>query len=214
MVFIDQGPINEIVTNNFKKTLEATGHELASTEVTPIGATDYSATIARLKATNPDAVFMFLIGVDPGYFMKQYANAGLTKPTIVAEYVSDAAQVAGPVYDEMIFATDWFDANKPTNDWAKLFIDSYTKQFNLKPEIYAANYYEDTFAIWDLIRRVIAKGGDVNSGEQLQQALVDDPKFKSIYGGKAAEPGVTWLPLEDARGAAIPTPVRKILDQL
>jgi branched-chain amino acid transport system substrate-binding protein len=193
MVFIDQGPINEIVTNNFKKALEATGHELASTEVTPIGATDYSATIARLKATNPDAVFLFLIGVDPGYFMKQYVNAGLTKPTIVAEYVSDAAQVAGPVYDEMIFATDWFDANKPTNDWAKLFIDSYTKQFNFKPEIYAANYYEDTFAIWDLIRRVIGKGGNVNSGEQLQQALVDDPKFKSIYGGNGAKPGVITL---------------------
>ena len=30
----------------------------------------------------------------------------------------------------------------------------------------------------------------------------------------AAEPGITWLPLEDARGAAIPTPVRKILARL
>jgi len=31
---------------------------------------------------------------------------------------------------------------------------------------------------------------------------------------QAAEPGHTWLSLEDARGAAIPTPVRKILAQL
>ena len=31
---------------------------------------------------------------------------------------------------------------------------------------------------------------------------------------QAAEPGLTWLSLEDARGAAIPTPVRKILAQL
>ena len=30
----------------------------------------------------------------------------------------------------------------------------------------------------------------------------------------AAEPGVMWLPLEEARGAAIPAPVRKILAQL
>ncbi len=31
---------------------------------------------------------------------------------------------------------------------------------------------------------------------------------------QAAEPGLTWLSLEDARGAAIPTPVRKILAAL
>jgi branched-chain amino acid transport system substrate-binding protein len=189
MVFIDQGPINEVVTGNFQKALEETGHELASTEVTPIGATNYSASISRLKATDPDAVFLFLIGVDPGYFMKQYANAGLEKPVIVAEYVSDAAQVAGPVYDDIMFATDWFDANKPASDWSKLLVDSYIKEFGLKPEIYAANYYEDTFAIWDLIRRVLAKGGNVNSGEELQKALMETPEFKSVYGGSGAEIG-------------------------
>ena len=36
----------------------------------------------------------------------------------------------------------------------------------------------------------------------------------SALAPQAAEPGVTWLPLEDARGAAIPTPVRKILASL
>jgi A/G-specific adenine glycosylase len=36
----------------------------------------------------------------------------------------------------------------------------------------------------------------------------------SALAPQAAEPGVTWLPLEEARGAAIPTPVRKILASL
>jgi A/G-specific adenine glycosylase len=31
---------------------------------------------------------------------------------------------------------------------------------------------------------------------------------------QAAEPGVVWLSLEEARGAAIPAPVRRILAQL
>jgi A/G-specific adenine glycosylase len=33
-------------------------------------------------------------------------------------------------------------------------------------------------------------------------------------GSHAAEPGLVWLPLEDAREAAIPAPVRRILAQL
>jgi branched-chain amino acid transport system substrate-binding protein len=193
LVYIDQGPVNEIVSGNFKKALADTGFELASAEVTTIGQTDYSATIARLKASNPDAIFLFGIGVDPGYFMKQFVNAGLKMPVIGAEYLSDAARVAGPAFDNYMFATDWFDPEKPNNAWAKLFVQSYVKEFNIEPDIFAANYYEDTFAIWDLIRRVIAKGGNVNSGEELQNALMADPKFQSMYGGNGAQLGAIEL---------------------
>jgi branched-chain amino acid transport system substrate-binding protein len=161
--------------------------------LTTIGATDYSATISRLKTAKPDAAFLFGTGVDPGYFMKQYVAAGLQAPVIGAEYISDAAKVAGPAFDNYMFATDWYDADNATNDWSKLFLDSYVKEFGLQPEINAANYYEDTFAVWDLIRRVLAKGGNVNGGEELQKALEADPSFKSIYGGSGAELGLIEL---------------------
>lgn len=92
-----------------------------------------------------------------------------------------------------MFATDWFNPEKPTNAWSKLFLQSYVKEFNLEPEINAANYYEDTFAFWDLIRRVIAKGGNVNSGEELQNALIADPKFQSVYGGNGTQLGTIEL---------------------
>jgi ABC-type branched-subunit amino acid transport system substrate-binding protein len=162
-------------------------------ELTTIGQTDYSATVSRLKASNPDAIFLFGTGVDPGYFMKQLVNAGMKTPVIGAEYISDAAKVAGPAFDNYMFATDWFNPEKPTNAWSKLFLQSYIKEFNLEPEINAANYYEDTFAIWDLIRRVIAKGGNVNSGEELQNALIADPKFQSVYGGSGTQLGTIEL---------------------
>ena len=193
LVYFDQGPANEIVLKHFDAALKNTGLELASTELTTIGATDYSATIARLKTANPDAIFLFGTGVDPGYFMKQLVNAGLKMPVIGTEYISDAAEVAGPAFDNYMFATDWFDAARPSNPWSKLFLDSYVKEFKLRPEINAANYYEDTFAVWEIIRRVLAKGGNVNSGEELQNALRADPKFKSVYGGSATELGVIAL---------------------
>ena len=193
LVYFDQGPANEIVINNFKKALAETGQELASTELTTIGQTDYSATISRLKATNPDAIFLFGTGVDPGYFMKQLVNTGLKMPVIGSEYISDAAKVAGPAFDNYMFATDWFNPEKPTNDWSKLFLKSYVKEFNLEPEINAANYYEDAFAVWDLFRRVLAKGGNVNSGEELQNALIANPKFQSVYGGSGSQLGTIEL---------------------
>ena len=71
--------------------------------------------------------------------MKQLINAGLKMPVIGAEYISDAAKVAGPAFDNYMFATDWFNPEKPTNAWSKLFLQSYMKEFNLEPEINAAN---------------------------------------------------------------------------
>jgi branched-chain amino acid transport system substrate-binding protein len=196
LVYIDQGPVNSVVENNFRAATATSGHEVASMEVTSIGATDYSATISRLKASDPDAVFLFLIGVDPGYFMKQYVAAGMDQPVMGAEYVSDAAEIAGPAFDNYMFSLDWFYAKQPTNPWSKLFVESYTKEFGISPEINAANYYEDTFAIWDLIRRVLARGGDVDSGEELQQALVEAPRFQSVYGGSETEVGTIALDTE------------------
>ena len=193
LVYFDQGPANEIVLKNFNAALKDAGLELASTELTTIGATDYSATIARLKTANPDAIFLFGTGVDPGYFMKQLINAGLKMPVIGSEYITDAAEVAGPAFDNYMFATDWFDAAKPSNPWSKVFLDSYVKEFKLQPEINAANYYEDTFAIWELIRRVLAKGGKLESGDDLQNALMADPRFKSVYGGSTTELGTIAL---------------------
>jgi branched-chain amino acid transport system substrate-binding protein len=193
LVYFDQGPANAIVISNFKKALADTGLAFASAELTTIGATDYSATITALKSAAPDAVFLFGTGVDPGYFMKQFVNAGLTMPVIGSEYIADAAKVAGSAFDSYMFSTDWFNPEAPPNPWSKLFLDSYVKQFGTQPEINSANYYEDTFAVWELIRRVLAKGGNVNSGEELQNALVAEPKFKSIYGGSATEVGTFEL---------------------
>lgn len=187
LVYMDQGPANVAVIANFNQALADEGLVLASTELTATTATDYSATVSRLKATGPDAVFLFGTGAGPGYFMKQFVGNGLTIPVIGSDFDAEAAKVAGPAFDNYLFATDWFDAAHPANDWAKLFVDSYRQEFGIWPDLRAANYYEDTFAVWALIRRVLGRAGDINSGEQLQNALIANHAVKSLYGGDETE---------------------------
>jgi branched-chain amino acid transport system substrate-binding protein len=195
LVYIDQGPVNEVVEANFKKSLEAEGLQFAGAYVTPIGNTDYTSTISEIKSSGADAVFTFLIGEDAGYFMKQYVNAGLTMPVVGSEYVPEAEKVAGSAFDEFDFSTDWFFAEKPENKWSELFIKSYEERYGEPPEYYAANFYENTFVLWDLYRRVKESGGDVNSGEDLQKALEEDPHFASVY-GEGADAGEMVLNLK------------------
>jgi branched-chain amino acid transport system substrate-binding protein len=93
------------------------------------------------------------------------------------------------------FAYDYFDAGNPTNPLAKLFVDTFNAEYGEDPDFYAANYYEDTLAMWDLIRRVCADGGEI-TGPSLDAAMQANPEFASVYGGDDSGPGTFSMDTE------------------
>lgn len=179
-----------------ERVLPKFGMELASVEPVPISGTDYSSALARLKSTNPDVIQHAIWGPDPGYFMRQLVTSGLKAQVIGSEFTPDAVKVAGRSYDRFWFAFDFFDAKNPPNPWAKFFAQEYKKAYKSDPVFYAADFYENTFAFWDLIRRVLAKKGNIKKGEELQKALVASPTFKSVYGGAKNTVGTYTLDLK------------------
>jgi branched-chain amino acid transport system substrate-binding protein len=188
----DLGPASQLVINKLRAQLKAAGLQLVHAELTTVGATDFSTALSRVRAASPDILLLSIYGLDPGYFMKQYLTSGIGKPVIGGEFTPDAAKVSNGAYNQYTFAYDYFNAAQPTNDWAKVFADSFNQEYGTaqyEPDFYAANYYEDTFAVWDLIRRVLKKGGNPQSGTDLQQALMDNPQFVSVYGGSGSTLG-------------------------
>ena len=164
------------------------GGEVAIQEIHEVGETDFSQVIARVKASNPDAIFTVSFGNDLGYMVKQFRESAVDLPIVGIEFTQDAQTVAGPLYDTYVFATDYYDPGNP-NPWNVEFVKAHQAEYGEDPEYYGSNYYEQVFVIWDLIRRVQAGGGDPTSGEQLQQALIENPVFKSVYGGDAQTVG-------------------------
>lgn len=192
----DLGPASQLVINKLRAQLQAAGLQLVDSELTTVGATDYSTALSRVRASNPDLILLSIYGLDPGYFMKQYVTSGIGKPVIGSEFTPDAARASDGAYNQYLFAYDYFNSAQPTNDWAKIFVDSFRQQYGTvqyEPDFYAANYYEDTFAMWDLIRRVLKQGGNVHSGTDLQHALEANPEFKSVYGGSGSTLGTLAL---------------------
>lgn len=165
----------------------------ALTVLVPSGTSDFAGPIETLAGLKPQLLLTRMFGNDPGYFMRQYVTSGIDVPVIGSEFTRAAAKVAGSAYDHYMFAFDYFDAQQPTNPWAAFFVKEFEATYGEAPNFYSANYYEDTFALWTLIRRVLAKGGDVSSGTELNDALLADPSFKSVYGGNATSVGTLTL---------------------
>ncbi|MBL8127937.1 MAG: ABC transporter substrate-binding protein [Thermomicrobiales bacterium] len=164
------------------------GGEVVAKEIHDVGLTDFSQVIARVKSSNPDAIFTVSFGNDLGYLVKQFREAAVEVPIVGIEFTQDAQTIAGPSYDTFVFATDYYDT-KNENPWNVEFVKAHNEKYQKDPEYYGANYYEQVFVVWDLVRRVLAEGGDPKSGEALQNALVQNPVFHSVYGGDAENVG-------------------------
>jgi len=181
----DLGPLNEIVAKDAVKYFTHANFVLGIGERAKIGATDFSESLVKIKASDPDVVLAIVYGEDLGYFMKQYVLSGMNKPVIGFTHSIAAQQIAGPAYEGIYFIFDYFDAEKPTNPWSKFFVNEFYKLEGQQypPDNYAANTYEDCFTLWECVRRVLKKGGNPKDGVQLDAALRENPNFPSLYGG-------------------------------
>jgi branched-chain amino acid transport system substrate-binding protein len=193
----DLGGLGDMVANDAATYFKGSKFQLGVAEKSKIGSTDYSESLVKIKSSDPDVVFCVIYGEDVGYFLKQYALAGMTKPVIAFTHSIAAQEIAGPAYDGLYFAFDYFDPDRPANPWTKFYIDEFVKLEGTQypPDNYGANTYEDVFTLWECVRRVIKKGGDPLDGAQLEAALRSNPNFPSLYGGNDTTVGTTTFDL-------------------
>jgi len=158
------------------------GGTVVADEAHPVGATDFTTQIAKIKQAQPDFVAMWTWGKDLGIAIKQARDLGLNVPIKAIDYTPDAAKIAGPAIEGQEYVTDYFDP-QGQDKWTRDFAAAYKKKYGEEPEIYAANYYEGVYILAELIRVAKKKGGDYWKGDRLRDALLEIRRFPSVYGG-------------------------------
>jgi branched-chain amino acid transport system substrate-binding protein len=161
---------------------ESLGGKVVSHQKHQTGATDFTAEASVIRAKNPDIIFCPSTGLDVGYVIKAVRKMGLDAPICGTEHSGDMEKVTGDASEGYLFASEHFDVNSE-DPWTRRFVSTFEEKYDAEPDFYAANYYELTYILEELVSRVAAKGGDPLDGAQLQKAIWDNPRFKSIYGG-------------------------------
>jgi urea transport system substrate-binding protein len=114
-----------------KKHLEADKLKMAGEEYQPLGGTDFSGVVGKIKAAKPDVIFNTLNGDSNVAFFKQMAAAGLTPKVIPIMSFSigeQEAQAMGPQLVEGSYAGwNYFQSiDSPEN---KKFVEAYKAKF-------------------------------------------------------------------------------------
>jgi branched-chain amino acid transport system substrate-binding protein len=188
---IDNDFVTEMTNILAVKHLTYAGYKFVSMDTT-----DFSSVIPDLIALDADVLLLAPVdGPATVYFMEQWNDAGGRSQVIDSDYSRSQAQLAGEAFKDLWFCGEAFVVENAVSPFAQYFVDAYREKYGEDPERFGANYFQDTFLLWDLVRRVIAKGGDPTSGEALQNELKANPTFKSVYGGTADTVGTYTLDL-------------------
>lgn len=164
-------------------------------ELVPVGGQDFSAVFPKIKANEPDLLIVSVYGQDPGSFANQAATAGLKAKVVGFEFTPDGVNASKGAYDKegWTFTYDYFDSTNPVSPLAKLFVSEFKTAYGELPDFYAANFYENTLVMWEVIRRVNAKSGNILDGDALDKALQENLTVVSVYGGDASTVGTYTL---------------------
>ena len=177
--------------------LAAGGYEFNGLyELVPIGGQDFSQVLPKVKANEPDILLLVIYGQDPGSFTNQAQTAGLKAVQIGFEYTPDGLNASKGTYDSVgwTFAYDFFDPKTSPNPLAKKFVEDFNTVNGEDPDFYAANYYENAFDMWELMRRIWKDDPEAEiTGEALQTALETNLTLPSVYGGDETHLGTFTL---------------------
>jgi branched-chain amino acid transport system substrate-binding protein len=140
---------------------------------------DFSAELAKAKASNAEAVYMFYPGAAGVQFLNQYAQAGL-KASIPLYTTFSIDSLSLPQQKDaavgVVSALQW-GADLP-NDANKKFVDGFKKKYGTEPSFYAAQSYDAAMLIASAVAGVKGNLGDKAA---VQKAL-EKADFKSVRG--------------------------------
>lgn len=114
-----------------KAQLKAEGGTLAGEEYTPLGHTEYSTVINKIKAAKPDVIYNTLNGDSNVAFFKQLKAAGITAKDMPVMSVSIAEDelrgIGADIAEGHLAAWNYFmSMSTPEN---KVFVENYKKRY-------------------------------------------------------------------------------------
>jgi len=144
---------------------------------------DFSAELAKAKASGAEGIFIFYPGKAGGAFIKQYEQAGLRgKIPLYSVFTVDSialpklqkAKMAGVMGSVM--TQFWApDLDTPQN---KKFVSGFKKAYGRYPSFYAAQAYDSIYLIKSAVEAV---GGDLTNMDGMRAAMAA-ATFPSVRG--------------------------------
>ncbi len=144
----------EGMTANF----EAAGGKVVIAETCQVGDKDFKTQLTKIKAANPDAIYIPNYTAEMAQILEQAAQLGISIPFVSCDGFSnpDIYNLAGDFTNGVVYVGP---AQVAESDSYKTFVADYTKTFGVGPDSFATNAYDGTNLLLAAMTKVYRETG-------------------------------------------------------
>ena len=167
-----------------RDALVANGVEVLATETFQTSDTDFSAQLMRIKALNPEAIFISSQAANMADILIQGRQGGIPEevPFITSLTLTiDEIKRAGAAAEGVIAFTAWSSlADTPGN---RVFVENYMAKYGVEPNVFAAQSYASVYILTKAILDAhLAPGFEVLDSQGIRDALREIRDFDTVLG--------------------------------
>ena len=162
----------------FKENFIKNGGEVVIEEAYLQKDTDFKATLTKIKAANPDFIYIPGYYQEVGLIVKQAREMGINVPMAGGDGWDSAKlpEIAGKAALDNTFFSSLYSPDD-TSDLNKNFVAEYKKAYNTNPDVFAALAYDSTL----LVAEAIEKAGSADP-VKIAEAMAKISGFKGVSG--------------------------------
>ncbi len=158
-----------------QETFTANDIEVLTTETFQSGDTDFSAQLTRIKALNPDAIFVSALPPEKPGILIQAHELGISVPFIVSSLTDVEVQAAGAAAEGAITFIGWLPTDETPGNRA--FVQNYTATFGMEPNAFATASYATVYILAEAI-----KNAHSTDSTAIRDALANIKDFDTVLG--------------------------------
>jgi branched-chain amino acid transport system substrate-binding protein len=160
--------------NKFKEEFKKHGGTIVAEEASELGGADYRAQLSKIKAANPDVLFIGAYGQDTAIIIKQARELGLDIPIAETSWsvIPDVYKL--PEAEGLIHTSLKFEPNAD-------FANAYKEKYGEEPALYSLTHYDSILIFAKALEWVIDNKKPIN-GESLKEAIDAIQTFEGAAG--------------------------------
>ena len=162
----------------FKEKFVKNGGQVVIEEAYLQKDTDFKSTLTKIKAAQPDFIYIPGYYQEVGLIVKQAREMGITVPMAGGDGWDSAKlpEIAGKAALENTFFSSLYSPDD-TSDLNKEFVAEYKKAYNTNPDVFAALAYDSTL----LVAKAIEDAGSADPAK-IAEAMAKIKGFKGVSG--------------------------------
>jgi len=163
-----------------KASFEARGGKITIAETAQIGDKDFKTQLTKIKAANPDAIYIPNYTAEMAQILEQASQLGVKIPFLSCDGFSNPEiyDLAGNYTNGVVYVgPTQVAASEAYNN----FVAKYNKTYNVAPDSFATNAYDATYVLFAAMEKVYKETGKFDR-KAIRDAFAATKDFAGVTG--------------------------------